>query len=121
MLSDFGFSILPQTFSTANRQAEDMIIILQSIIYFYRDNKDFSEKIKTDINLIKFIKNVSILYTYLLDSDKSKYNFIDLLEKLYTFVPSDILSNNIVETVSINILNKQVFDMTIKDCKIYKK
>jgi hypothetical protein len=121
MLSDFGFSKLPQTFSTAERQAEDMIIILQSIIYFYRDNKDFSEKIKTDINLIKFIKDVSTLNIYLRDSDKSKYNFINLLNKLYDLVPPEILSNDIVETVSINILNKQVFDMTIKDCKIYKK
>jgi hypothetical protein len=87
---------------------------LQTIIYFYRDNKDLSEKIKTHIKLIQFIKNVSILNIYLLDSDKSKYNFIDLLEKLYTFVPSDILSLTIYETSS-NILNNPVFDMTIKE------
>jgi len=116
MLSDFGFSKLPQTFSTANRQAEDMIIILQSIIYFYRDNKDFSEKIKPDINLIKFIKDVSTLEIYLRDSDKSKYNFIDLLEKLYDLVPPGILSEEMPS--NYNILNEPVFDMTIKDSHI---
>ena len=50
----------------------------------------------------------------LLDKNKSTYNLTDLLEKLYTVVPNDILSQTIVETSS-NILNNPVFDMTIKD------
>ena len=116
ILTDFGFSELTKKTNMAERQAEDMIIILQSIIYFYINNKDFSEKIKTDINLIKFIKDVSTLKIYL-TSDKSKYNFTDLLEKLYERVPSDILSVTIDEKSS-NILNKPVFDMTIKDSDI---
>lgn len=116
ILTDFGFSELTKKTNMAERQAEDMIIILQSIIYFYINNKDFSEKIKTDINLIKFIKDVSTLKIYL-TSDKSKYNFTDLLEKLYECVPSDILSVTIDEKSS-NILNKPVFDMTIKDSDI---
>jgi len=118
MLTDFGFSVLTQTANMAERQAEDMIIILESIIYFFKNNKDFSEKFKTDINLIKFIKNVSTLKKYL-KSDKSKYNFTDLLNELCTFVPSDILSQTIDESSS-NILNNPVFDMTIKDSDIKK-
>ena len=110
MLTDFGFSVLTQTANMAERQAEDMIIILESIIYFFKNNKDFSEKFKTDII------NVSTLKKYL-KSDKSKYNFTDLLNELCTFVPSDILSLTIDETSS-NILNNPVFDMTIKDSDI---
>jgi hypothetical protein len=110
MLTDFGFSVLTQTANMAERQAEDMIIILESIIYFFKNNKDFSEKFKTDII------NVSTLEIYL-KSDKSKYNFTDLLNKLCTFVPPDILSQTIDETSS-NILNNPVFDMTIKDSDI---
>jgi hypothetical protein len=110
MLTDFGFSVLTQTANMAERQAEDMIIILESIIYFFKNNKDFSEKFKTDII------NVSTLKKYL-KSDKSKYNFTDLLNELCTFVPSDILSQTIDETSS-NILNNPVFDMTIKDSDI---
>ena len=110
MLTDFGFSVLTQTANMAERQAEDMIIILESIIYFFKNNKDFSEKFKTDII------NVSTLKKYL-ESDKSKYNFTDLLNELCTFVPSDILSLTIDEKSS-NILNNPVFDMTIKDSDI---
>jgi len=111
MLSDFGLSILPQTNITANRQAEDMIIILQSIRYFYKDNKDFSEKIKTHEKLKEFIQNVTILES-LLDSDKSKYKFADLLEELYKIVPSNILSKD--KPSNVKILNDPVFNMTIK-------
>ena len=75
-----------------------------------KNNKDFSEKFKTDII------NVSTLKKYL-ESDKFKYNFTDLLNELCTFVPSDILSLTIDETSS-NILNNPVFDMTIKDSDI---
>ena len=110
MLTDFGFSVLTQTANMAERQAEDMIIILESIIYFFKNNKDFSEKFKTDIINVSTLKKN-------LKSDKSKYNFTDLLNELCTFVPSDILSLTIDEKSS-NILNNPVFDMTIKDSDI---
>jgi len=116
MLGDFGLSGFTQTANMAERQAEDMIIILQSIIYFYINNKDFSEKIKTDKKFLDFIMNVEDILNYLL-TNKSKYNFTDLLNELCTFVPSDILSLTIDETSS-NILNNPVFDMTIKDSEI---
>ena len=116
MLGDFGLSGFTQTANMAERQAEDMIIILQSIIYFYINNKDFSEKIKTDKKFLDFIMNVEDILNYLL-TNKSKYNFTDLLNELCTFVPSDILSLTIDEKSS-NILNNPVFDMTIKDSDI---
>ena len=116
MLGDFGLSGFTQTANMAERQAEDMIIILQSIIYFYINNKDFSEKIKTDKKFLDFIMNVEDILNYLL-TNKSKYNFTDLLNELCTFVPSDILSLTIDEKSS-NILNNPVFDMTIKDSEI---
>ncbi len=58
MLTDFGFSVLTQTANMAERQAEDMIIILESIIYFFKNNKDFSEKFKTDIINVSTLKNI---------------------------------------------------------------
>jgi hypothetical protein len=116
MLGDFGLSGFTQTANMAERQAEDMIIILQSIIYFYINNKDFSEKIKTDKKFLDFIMNVEDILNYLL-TNKSKYNFTDLLNMLCTFVPSDILSLTIDESSS-NILNNPDFDMTIKDSDI---
>ena len=38
MLTDFGFSVLTQTANMAERQAEDMIIILESIIYLLQNS-----------------------------------------------------------------------------------
>ena len=62
-----------------------------------------------------FYKNVRNIHEYLykIYNEKSTYNFADLLKELYTVVPQDILSETIVETSSSNILNDQVFDMTI--------
>ena len=123
MLSDFGKSKHLQSINSIinTEKTKDIIRILEKILStismkysnvidkpLYKNLKIFHDKV------------LSIHNTYLININKSTYNFADLLKELYTVVPQDILSETIVETSSSNILNDQVFDMTITDRKPVK-
>jgi len=113
MLSDFG-----QSKNSINIQKYKYALchlrILQEILHTDRIVKNSNDIDKEPYK--NFYDNVRSIHEYLrtIYINKSTYNLTDLLEKLYTVVPNDILSQTIVETSS-NILNNPVFDMTIKD------
>lgn len=88
--------------------------ILQEILHTDRIVKNRNDIDKEPYK--NFYDNVRSIHEYLrtIYINNSTYNFTDLLEKLYEVVPNDILSQTIDEKSS-NILNKQDFDMTIKD------
>jgi len=113
MLSDFGKSK-----KIINIPKYVVLYDIMSILNYFRFNilRIIQNGNYIDIEPYKeFNANVGIIYEYLHTiNNKSTYNFTDLLEKLYTVVPDDILSQTIPKTSS-KILNNQVFDMTIKD------
>jgi hypothetical protein len=113
ILSDFGQSIhLNINTEKKDDIKDDIIRILERFnsVILSKYNNDI--KNITNTKLHKFINDISTLQKYL----KSTYNFADLLKELYTVVPQDILSQTIPKKSS-NILNKQDFDITIKDSK----